>query len=350
MTGIKTILTHFWQVIRLWIEANFVTFNDLESSISQTIENGNNNAVSSSAVFNYKTNTISKSSNVPIISSSVFNALNTRTHNIPRYYSSTTGEGKDITAYFTDGSLYSRLNGTDGYEFLEDIYVGDFFDMGTTVTITNSEDSVVGSRWVTIAGIDTLAGNGNTIDMLYHHLVLVPGKGGLDENEGSVQHFGQHAMNTSNTTSGGYAGSWMHTTGLPSIDTQLTAIFGDHLKTTKELLSNSIDSNAASAGGAGLTGSANNWDWYNCKSVLMSEVEVFGSTVFSSSGFDVGNAKTQLPLFRFSTKAMNNRSAWYWLKSIASSSDYCSLNYDGFPFNFFASFAGCKIRPRFVIA
>lgn len=44
-------------------------------------------------------------------------------HNIPR------NVPKDITTYYTDGSLWSRIAGTDGYSLMEDIYVGDFFQM-----------------------------------------------------------------------------------------------------------------------------------------------------------------------------------------------------------------------------
>ena len=36
-------------------------------------------------------------------------------HNIPRK------EPKDITSYVTDGSIYKRLNGTDGYSLCEDL-------------------------------------------------------------------------------------------------------------------------------------------------------------------------------------------------------------------------------------
>ena len=35
--------------------------------------------------------------------------------------------GKDITEYLTDGTLWKRVNGTDGYELFEDLYVGDYF-------------------------------------------------------------------------------------------------------------------------------------------------------------------------------------------------------------------------------
>jgi len=436
MIGLKNILTNFWQVIKLWTEANFAKLEDFQELAGQsvdqtfgptsthaqsgtavaqaidgrpkvfnglkadwdeltleqktaydmanfsddegggeyvvdivqddnlnpvtsnavfnykteTIENNNNIPVTSSAVFNYKIDSVTKGNKAPVTSNAVFSRFNVCSHNVPRFYASTVGEGKDITEYFNDGSLYSRLNGTDGYQLFEDIYVGDFFDMGRTVTITDSTNGAIGSRWVTVAGIDTLAGNGDTVDMWYHHLVLVPGKGGLGANEGSVQHFGQHSMNSTDTTVGGYVGSWMYTTGLSSINTQLESIFGDHLKSTRELLTNDMNANLSSMAGLGWTGCATNWAWYDCKSVLMSEVEVYGSTVFSSSAFDTGNANQQLPLFRFSTRAQNNRTAWYWLKSLASSSDFCCSSGYGDSGYGGASSSGGYVRPRFVIA
>lgn len=58
----------------------------------------------------------------------------------------------------------------------------------------------------------------------------------------------------------------------------------------------------------------------NAQAILMSEIEVYGSIVWSSSGYDTGNANHQFELFANSKSAINNRSAWYWLKDIASSS------------------------------
>ena len=246
-------------------------------------------------------------------------------HNVPRWVNGVLG--KDITSYYNDGTLWQRLAGTNGFRPLEDLYAGDYFQMSRAITAPNqdSQYAVTGSQWVTIAGINTLRGNGDNISMDYNHLVMVPGKG-----ETGSFHFGRKRMNSTNTTVGGYVASEMYTATLgevvstgstaagATINQQLYAEFGSHLKTTRELLSNSMGASLTNRfGSAG--GASNNWGWYSCQACLMSEVEVYGSTVWSSSGYDTGTGCVQLPLFAFSKKAVNNRSSWYWLKDIASS-------------------------------
>ena len=82
----------------------------------------------------------------------------------------------------------------------------------------------------------------------------------------------------------------------------------------------------------------------------MSEVEVYGSIVWSSNGRDTGDANHQFELFRFSKSAVNNRSAYYWLKDAASSSSFClcysygSSAYDG------ATYGYLCVRPCFVLS
>ena len=86
------------------------------------------------------------------------------------------------------------------------------------------------------------------------------------------------------------------------------------------------------------------------QAVLMSEVEVYGCTVWSSSGYDTGNAKMQLPLFAHSRNAMNDRSGWYWLKDAASSAYFCGCSGGGGANYGFAGDTGNCVRPRFIIA
>ena len=284
---------------------------------------------------------------------SEINALNkTIYHNIPRLIP------KDITSYYIDGTLWNRLNGTNGFELFEDIFVGDYIKMSRPISAYNQNQSLqlTGSQYVTIAGIDTLWGNGDNISMAYHHLVMVPGMG-----FGGTQHFGRSRMNPTNTTVGGYAGSEMHTITIGAIATsgstettatinqQLYAEFGSHLKTTRELLSNSINSTGYNRFGSN-TGCSNGYNWVSCQAVLISEIEVYGSIAWSSSGYDTGNANKQLPLFANSKQSINNRSAWYWLKDIASASDFCRCGSNGNADYSSAGNAYSYVRPRFIIA
>jgi hypothetical protein len=284
-------------------------------------------------------------------------------HNVSRK------EPKDITEYYSDGTLWQRLNGTNGFSLYEDIYVGDYFQMSRAITAPNqdSQYATTGTKWVTIAGIDTLMGNGDSFtegdnDALNptsgkHHLVMIPGKG-FDGSE--PNHFGRKRMNSSNTTAGGYQGSEMFSSTLGSvassgstasgatINQQLKAEFGSHLKTIRELLSISINSSGYNRLGAA-SGCSNSWNYFSVQACLMSEIEVYGSIVWSSSGYDTGFAKNKLPVFN-DTRAMNNRSSYYWLRDVASAASFCHVYYIGFAYCNHASYANIYVRPRFVIA
>ena len=82
----------------------------------------------------------------------------------------------------------------------------------------------------------------------------------------------------------------------------------------------------------------------------MSEIEVYGSIVWSSSGYDTGTAKVQLPLFANNKYAMNNRSSYYFLKDVASADNFCRCSDYGEADSGDASSAGSYVRARFVIA
>ena len=81
--------------------------------------------------------------------------------------------------------------------------------------------------------------------------------------------------------------------------------------------------------------------------------EVYGATINSSSRFDTGIAKTQLPLFRLNPAMIQaNRTGagrqWYWLKDVADSLGFCVMDGGG---NAGVNWApnGCGVRPRFLI-
>ena len=280
------------------------------------------------------------------------NELNSKSyHNIPRIVP------KDITSYYNDGSLWKRLEGTGGYSLFEDLFVGDYFKMSRPISAPNpvADYQLTGSQYVTIASLGGLAGNGDNTSASDKWAVMVPGMG-----FGGTQHFGRSRMNPTNTTEGGYKGSEMNTTVIGEVATagstaagatinqQLFAEFGSHLKTTREFITNSI--NAAGTNRLGsTTGCSNSWEWLSMQAVLMSEVEVYGSCVFSSSGYDTGTANHQFELFTFSKNAINSRSAWHFLKDIASATNFCYCGGSGNADSCNASDARSSVRPRFVI-
>lgn len=298
--------------------------------------------------------TPTENSNRPVKSGGIYTALGAMfIHNIPRLVP------KDITAYITDGTFWKRLAGTDGYALFEDIYVGDYFKMSRAISAyeRTGQHQKTGSQYVTIAGLDTMMNNGDQENGVnYHHAVMVAGQG-----FGGTQHFGRSRMNATNTTEGGYKASEMNTLVLgevtstgstaadATINQQLYAEFGSHLKTTRELVSSAINATGYNRFGSA-TGCASNSEWISAQAILMSEIEVYGSIIWSSAGYDAGNANRQLPLFAFSKQAQNNRSAYYWLKDIAAANYFCRVNETGDANCSGAIYANIYVRPRFIIA
>lgn len=294
-----------------------------------------------------------KESKSPIESGGVWGAIHAISHNIPRV------TPKDITAYITDGTFWKRLAGINGFALFEDIYVGDYFKMSRAISAyeRTGQYQTTGSQYVTIAGLDTMMNNGDQgSGVNYHHAVMVAGQG-----FGGTQHFGRSQMNATNTTEGGYKASEMNTLVLgdvvsagstaadTTINQQLYAEFGAHLKTTRELVSNAINATGYNRFGSA-TGCASGWEWISAQAILMSEIEAYGSIAWSSAGYDTGNANRQLPLFAFSKQAQNNHSAYWWLKDIASAAFFCDADDGGYAAYADASYARCYVRPRFIIA
>ena len=266
--------------------------------------------------------------------------------------------GKDITSYYTDGTLWDRIAGTNGFKPYEDLYLGDYFKMSRAISAyeQTQQHQATGSQYVTIAGFDCMRRNGDRDSMNFNHITCVPG-----QFRSGTFYFGRSRMNPTNTTVGGYVGSEMYTTTIGEVATegsteatatinqQLYAEFGSHLKTSKELLSNTINASGYNRFGTN-NGCSNSCSWCSCQAVLMSEVEVYGATVWSSSGFDTGTACMQLPLFAKDKACINNRSTYYWLKDVANASLFCRADGNGRAGHGTSNDATVCVRPRFNLA
>ena len=278
----------------------------------------------------------------------LFNAiLNTADLNTAGFHNSIY-RGKDITSYFNDGSLYDRIAGTNGFAPFEDLYIGDFIKMPRVVKVVGDDCDNAGTDIVKIAGFNCHWKNYWSGNMLTKpHIDLVP-----DRNFGDCQ-----PMNDSSDTTGGYKNSKMNKTiiGAPAtagnpngtINEQLYNIFGSHLQTYRELVSSAMDPARYNRFGQA-TGASSSWEWIEVQAILMSEIEVYGSVVWGSSGYDIGTAKNQLPIFRLNTADLIN-SEYYWLRDVASSEYFCIVNGGGYA-DYFSADREYFLRPRFVIA
>ena len=183
------------------------------------------------------------------------------------------------------------------------LYVGDYLRLN---------DGVYNKDWV-IAGFELYNNKGDS-PLTVGNIVLIP-KTPLVNKQ----------MNPTNTTEGGYYNSAMHQTHIPEIVANLEKVLGNTLLTRRCLLTNSMSPTLSSMAGAGYTGCSNGWAWYDCKAVLMSEVEIYGTTIFSSSFYDVGEACEKLPIFNFINHVKYSR-YFLWLRAVASASYFASAD------------------------
>ena len=233
--------------------------------------------------------------------------------------------GKDVTEYMTsEYSLYDRI--ADGT--FTDLYVGDYVVANEII-------------W-RIAGFDIYYGKGevsnDTNQAGYnHHAVIVPDTNLIFDK-----------MNTSNITSGGYVGSYMYNTVLPLVlSTYITPVFGNHVLTYYTRLTQSVNTSPYNRYGTNTGATNNRWALVSRKIDLMNENQVFGSVIWSSSGYEVGTDNVQFPLFRLKSEFIDNQQSSYWLRTIVKSTQFASVEHSYSNSKDASNLAG--VRPYFYI-
>lgn len=195
-----------------------------------------------------------------------------------------------------------------------DLYIGDYWTIG-------------GVSW-RIAAFDYYYKTGDTA-CTTHHVVIVP--------DTSLYNA---AMNSTDTTTGGYVGSAMYTANLRQAKTIIKAAFGSaHVITKRELLVNGVSGNTPSA-----------WAWANSDIELMNEVQVYGSVAWGAhddSGYNVASGDGQFPLFVFDRTKLHNREN-YWLRDVSSATIFSLVDSSGNASRFNAS-GSFGVRPAFCI-
>lgn len=236
-----------------------------------------------------------------------------------------------------------------------DIYIGDYVEL--TFTYEGASRTVK----FYVGEIDKFYKVGNT-SLETHHLVMVTGDLGINQ-----------VMNDSNTTAGGYVGSKAHTVTLPALYAILNPLFNNAILTHKEHLSNTVlsaqtvslsldDGNGAvtyscnnfpvySSGDPNAPGCVTVGNWYDCNLVLMSEIEMFGSNRFASSGMDdLMCPEGQIAAFKYNRNLQTlNRTINTWLRNVNSASRFCICSVYGNSHRLDATYAHIRLRPRFLI-
>lgn len=224
-------------------------------------------------------------------------------------------DGASHNGYFEEKNLgtWSSTIDVDNFITQNGISAGTFgnLKLGNYVTI---QDGTYNKTWM-IAGFDVHWNIGDTT-FAKHHIAMVPRTNLMSAK-----------MNETNITTGGYAASLMHTETIPTVVTNLQKVLGTHLLEHRRLISETV-ANVASGGYAGWTGASSDWEWQSMYACLLTEPQLYGTRVCSSSRFDVGEGWQQLPVYKFVTPNKYARE-WWWLRAVATSTYFCACGYGG---------------------
>ena len=147
---------------------------------------------------------------------------------------------------------------------------------------------------------------------------------------------------TTGASAAGYASCdlqyYLETTVLPYVEADLGS---SNIKSHYKLYSTAVNTNGYNRfGSAG--GCSSSWAWYaNQKICALSEVQVYGSIVWSSSGYDTGEACRQLDVFRVYNMNEIFEGRYPWLRDVASASGACIVGSNGNAAYDPASYAYC---------
>lgn len=247
--------------------------------------------------------------------------------------------GKDLTDLGIE-EICSRISSGS----FEDLYIGDYFDIIISTSYTQNEKV----RCI-LAGFDIYWNNGDTA-FTRHHAVIVP-KNCFNK---------KTSMNATSTVEGGFVGSYIWETILPIYKDALQSTLGNHILMHRTLLTTTTDANLNSNAIAGFKGASSGWAWTDTYLSLLSEIQVYGSNILSSSFYDIGCDNLQLPLFALDPTAKvcgvntatdengDGSRQWYWLRNVVSSVNFAGVNNYGFSGHYFAAGSG-GVRPLFCI-
>ena len=223
---------------------------------------------------------------------------------------------RNITSMYNDGSFTTAMKNGD----FSNIHVGDYIVKDITIDGTKYSGHID-----VIVDLDPYYGkynpalnNGSGGYINQHHVGIIP----YNRLGTAVR------MNPSNITTGGFHGSEMYTTTLPKYLTAYRNAYGSsHFLQFGNLISNATDTNIVSPGCGSWKGGSTDWNWYATYITLMSEVQVYGSAVWSG-GYDIGEACTHLRGFALYPALQNYQNTDFWLRGVASATGFsCSGAY-----------------------
>ena len=236
----------------------------------------------------------------------------------------------DVTAAWDNGTISTAI----ANQSFENIQLGNYITKTLSLPILNghidAENGTSTDYGCQIKFVDANAFygyNNYAVTATPHMAALILG---LPNDYMNPTHSTTTAANTG-TGYTGYAGSYMHVKYLPAVVKALNNALGNgHLVAHNMLMGTAVGSSLVNRfGSAG--GATSSWAWQNNQYItLMTEAQIYGGTIWSSSGYDTGQANTKLAAFNLVrwNKFCGNR--YMWLRDVASSSNFCYANDSGF--------------------
>ncbi|MBR6289243.1 MAG: hypothetical protein IKR19_07910 [Acholeplasmatales bacterium] len=233
--------------------------------------------------------------------------------------------GKDLgtISSLNEYLAFRSAHGIDDKSYT-DLYLGDYFKI---------QDGTYNAIWM-VAHFDYYVNRGNSANS--RGVVLIP-----------RTTCGESTMANSDDATGAYTSSIVNTTVCPAIASKLQTVLGSYLLSNKFLLSTAINANISSMMGTNATGASTNWAWAASQCILPNEIQIYGSTVCSSSFCDIGESCEKLAVFNFINHVEYNR-LHFWLRSVASATGFARADGDGGAF-FYGASGSYSLRPLIYI-
>jgi hypothetical protein len=199
------------------------------------------------------------------------------------------------------------------------------------------DQKTINGHTYVIAGLNPMKGTTTPYRVTANHVGLIV-----------IPHTTQKWNESGNTSTGadsrgaGYMNCDLHyylkNTLLPLVETDLGAA---NLIGHSKLLTNAVNTTGINRFGEA-TGCSSGWAWEaDCKICALSEVQVYGGTVWSSSGHDTGEACRQLDVFQAYSHTEIFGGEYPWLRDVVSASGAALAYYDGHADYNTASYAFC---------
>ena len=187
------------------------------------------------------------------------------------------------------------------------------------------DQKTINGHTYVIAGLNPMKGTTTPYRVTANHVGLIV-----------IPHTTQTWNASGNTSTGadsrgaGYMNCDLHyylkNTLLPLVETDLGAA---NLIGHSKLLTNAVNTTGINRYGEA-TGCSSGWAWEaDCKICALSEVQVYGGTVWSSSGYDTGEACRQLDVFQAYSHTEIFGGEYPWLRDVVSASFAAYANNGG---------------------